>query len=891
MPKPEIKIGEAKSYYVWDIETIAVDDTHVPIYIYARNLYNQDENYQFDGMNAFCSHVIAEKFKGSTWIAHNSGGFDSNFIHSWLEDRGIMHTRIPSPMSMHRSLETVVDDFDVRFIDSYSFIPMSLAKIGPAFNLPVVKGDFPHKFSSIEHLNYCGPMPPCDTEEDWYSLSTLRASSAEKADVCTAKFKAWHEEESHKYVPHTTVEWDYQQQLRAYCKQDCDVLAGALQCLRDGFLDADPYIIMGHGMTAFCLCPVDPLCYLTMAQVCQQLYIAGMYAADTGFRIAHIPLPDRPQTPAKVKWLLREEERTHSRIWKACTNLREWIADDGLPVDGFSERNGGRHVYEYYDCHERGCLACCQSDVRNSKYGCTNRVAYNTTITRLATLRKLGYTVHVRWSHDEAGEAVVDTSLPVYDCMASQRQRNDGGFYGGRVEVFKPMWKCEEGEKIQYIDVVSLYPWVCATQRMCTGVPEIHIGSKVDVARMREEHEDRYFGYAHVRIKGNPEDYFGGVPRKDHETGRLVFDNSEYVVTCFIDELHERVRNGAQVLEVYEVWHWNEYNSVEGPMSGYVSYFLRDKMECSGWKALCGREPETEAEKNAICDHLEEENLGLCRPRPEKVADNPGGRQLAKLRLNMLWGKFVQTPKAVTMKFITGYDEYVKLWYDNQVDKSSLMFRRIHDDLDFMEVKYSHNSSLRAPANTHYYLGGSCTAQARLKLTGMLRKVGKERALYCDTDSVVFVQRPDDEVIETGEALGQWSSELDEGVWGEEFLALAPKCYLLMYNDVGRQKEKESGILKAKGVTLTAENLKSIHAESMRKIILTEVFGDITGDDLPFTVQAKTFNIRMDHAGDRSLVNVYGEKVVRCVYSKRKIVVPEECDSYNVHFVDTTPFC
>jgi len=889
MPKPDLQVGKPESYYVWDIETINVDGVHVPIYIYARAVYDESKHYEFEGMDAFCKFVVSKEFKETTWVAHNSGGFDSNFVHAWLEDRGIMHTRIPSPTSMHRSLETTVEEYDIRFIDSFCFIPMGLAKIGPAFNLPVHKGDFPHKFSVLENMGYAGPMPPCDTEDDWYSLATLRASSAEKAEVALTKFKAWHAEEAAKYTPHTDKLWVYEEQLRSYCKKDCDVLAAALACMRDSFLHVDDSV-MGEGRTAFKLCPVDPLQYLTMAQVCQQLYIAGMYAADRGFKIAHIPLPDRPQTPARVRWLLEEERRLGRHIHKGCTDLREWLADDGLPVDGYARVGDKRHVWEYLDCVERGCMECTVLDHHNARYGCSNREVYTKLLNRLRHLSKLGYTVHVRWSHEEAGEAVVTTGMPQYDCMVAQRQRNDGGFYGGRVEVFKPLWRCVEGERINYIDVVSLYPWVCATQRMCTGFPVVLMGSRIERARFNREHPQAYFGYAHVKVRGCKEDYFGGVPRKDRESGRLVFDNSEYRVTCFIDELRERMDHGAELLEVYEVWHWDEVASTVGPMSGYVAYFLRDKMECSGWKALCGREPESEAEKEAVCNQLEAENLGLCRPRPDKVMDNPGGRQLAKLRLNMLWGKFVQTPKATTMKFITGYEDYVKLWFDNQVDKSTLMFRRIRDGLDFMEVRYGFNSALRAPTNTHYYLGGSCTAQARLKLTGMLRRVGEERALYCDTDSVVYVQRPGDEEIETGEALGHWSSELDEGVWGEEFLALAPKCYMLRYNAAGREKERESGILKAKGVTLTAENLKEIHADSMRRIIMTEVFGDLTGEEQPFSVQARTFNIRMDHAGDRSLMNVYGEKVVRCVYSKRHIVVEDGADPYNVHFVDTVPF-
>jgi hypothetical protein len=414
LPKPTLEIGKPEAYYVWDIETISVEGVHVPVYIYARALYDESKNFAFHGIDAFCKFVISREFKETTWIAHNSGGFDSNFVHSWLEDRGIMHSRIPSPMSMHRSLETVVDDFKIRFIDSFCFIPMGLAKIGPAFNLPVHKGDFPHKFSSLENLGYAGPMPPCDTEDDWYSLTTVRGSSREKVDVAIAKFKAWHAEEAAKYVPHTDKPWIYQEQLQLYCKLDCDVLAGALACMRDSFIEVDSTVV-GTGRTAFCLCPVDPLKYLTMAQVCQQLYIAGMYAANSDMRIAHIPLPDRAQHPAKVKWLMDEERRLGRTIWRGATHLREWLADDGQPVDGYVEAGGQRLVYEYYDCAERGCIECFSPDHHNARYGCTNRDVYGRTLARLRALGKMGYKVTVRWSHEEAYESVVATSMPEYD--------------------------------------------------------------------------------------------------------------------------------------------------------------------------------------------------------------------------------------------------------------------------------------------------------------------------------------------------------------------------------------------------------------------------------------------------------------------------------------------
>jgi hypothetical protein len=750
----------------------------------------------------------------------------------------------------------------------------------------VHKGDFPHRFSKPEHLSYEGPMPACDTDDDWYSLSTLRASSSEKGDVATAKFKAWHAEESLKYVPHSSTPWNYMYELQRYCKLDCDVLAGALICLRDTFMNVED-VVSGTGVTAFKIQPVDPLAYLTMAQVCQKLYVGGLYAADSPLRIAHIPLPDRIIDAYKVRWLMNEQRRLNIKIWQAATKMREWLADDQRPVDGYAMHHGRRHVWEYLNCHDHGCLYCVRHDETHSTKGVTNAQIYMQTEKRLAKLAGLGYVVHTRWSHEEQDmmEDIHDT--PEYFTMVNQRQNNDGGFYGGRVEVFKPYWDTHEGEKIQYIDVVSLYPWVCATQKMCTGHPTILFDEDIDLARIDASHEESYFGYAHVIVKGTKDDYFGGLPRRDPKSGRLLFDNSStYRTICFIDELRERMNHGLELERVLEVWDFPRETATVGPMAGYVAHFLRDKMECSGWKALCGRIPESDAEKNEICDHLAEENLGLCRPRVEKISDNPGGRQLAKLRLNMLWGKFVQCPRGQAQEFISSYEEYLKLWYNPQIDKTTLMFRKVRND--FIEVRYSFLGALRSPMNTHYYLGGSCTAQARLKLTNMLRRIGKERALYCDTDSAIYVQRPGDEILETGEALGQWSSELDEGVWGVQFMALAPKCYCLVYNEEGKVREKESALLKAKGVTMTVENHKVVHASSLRSIILNEVYGNQAET---LSVQAKTFNIRMNHGSDDlEMKNMYGEKVVRCVYSKRKIVKEQNVCKDDVHFIDTVPF-
>lgn len=885
--KTELKCNANESYWVWDIESIMDDDIHIPIYIYARMMYDESINIECYSMEEFCNTIINEKYKDTTWIAHNSGGYDVNFLHDYLEDHGITYDKIPSPTSVNRSMETKIEATNQRFIDSYCFLPMALSKIGPAFQLPIHKGDFPHKFSKEENIHYEGCMPSCDDENDWYSLKSLRASSTEKAISNYNKFITWHNEEKMKYTPYTDIQWKYMNELIKYCKLDCDVLASALACLRDGFMNVDGEIV-GTGTSAFKLCAVDPLAYITMAQVCQILYVNGMYHANNPLQISHIPLPVRMQVPERIQYLEEIENVYRLNLHKASTHFKEYYMRDGTIVDGYATLNNIPHVFEYFDCIESGCPQCTDPVLNNERYGCPNESVYNHIQKRLERYRQFGCIVHQRWKH-ECDYAKIQQH---HKCMIYQRQIGDGGFYGGRVEVFKPYYECNQNEKIQYIDVVSLYPWVCAMKKMCTGIPTILRKNEIDRSLLLRNDAIGYFGYTHVKIQGNAEDYFGGVPRRDKDSGRLVFDNSSFDVICFIDELRERVRNGAVVLDVYEVWTFEGRNACIGPMRGYVSRFLRDKMECSGWKALCGKAGEelSMEEKEEICNKLEEENLGLCKPRADKVCDNPGGRQLAKLRLNMLWGKFVQTPQSRSFKFIESYNDYVELFYDNQIDKRSLAFRPIRGCKDVYEVKYTYNNACKAPKNTHFYLGASCTAQARLKLTSMLRQVGPTRALYCDTDSVVYVQRNNEEIVQTGEALGSWSSELDNGVWGVQFLALAPKCYLLKYNEEGKEIEKESGIIKTKGITLTKTNLQHIQYDTMKRVIFTEVFGDYTGEDKEFVVHADTFNIRMDMTNDRRMTSVHGTKIVQCVYSKRKIIVDHHLNPQEVKMIDTIPF-
>jgi hypothetical protein len=48
--------------------------------------------------------------------------------------------------------------------------------------------------------------------------------------------------------------------------------------------------------------------------------------------------------------------------------------------------------------------------------------------------------------------------------------------YGGRTEATRLHYKVGERESIQYVDVMSLYPFVCKYFKIPVGHPVIHVG-------------------------------------------------------------------------------------------------------------------------------------------------------------------------------------------------------------------------------------------------------------------------------------------------------------------------------------------------------------------------------------------------------------------------------
>ena len=98
--------------------------------------------------------------------------------------------------------------------------------------------------------------------------------------------------------------------------------------------------------------------------------------------------------------------------------------------------------------------------------------------------------------------------------------------------------------------------------------------------------------------------------------------------------------------------------------------------------------------------------------------------------------------------------------------------------------------------HTNEAIASFVTAGARLLLYGYLDKL-REHALYCDTDSVIFVQPRDDAVlVQTGDCLGAMTSELNPGEVICYFVSGGPKNYA--YKSINAVTGEEKTVCKVR---------------------------------------------------------------------------------------------
>ena len=226
-------------------------------------------------------------------------------------------------------------------------------------------------------------------------------------------------------------------------------------------------------------------------------------------------------------------------------------------------------------------------------------------------------------------------------------------FFGGRTNAVKLHHEVDQanGEKIKYIDVTSLYPWVNRTQEYPVGHPHVLVNPDDQDIR-------HYFGMATIDILPPRELYHLVLPHR--HKGKLMFPLCQACVeeemprpllekshcclhsyeqptlrgTWCTPELVKAVAMGYTLIKIHEVLHFPPERRKRGLFEDYVNTWLKIKQESTGYPA---RATTPQYKTLYVTRYKEEEGLDL---DPSLIQKNPGRKATAKLMLNSFWGKF-----------------------------------------------------------------------------------------------------------------------------------------------------------------------------------------------------------------------------------------------------------
>lgn len=737
-------------------------------------LMNHDgqQVWEFDTIDDFCSFVFDpandEQFNNATFIAHNGGGYDNHFVNQFLLSNGKKPYLLPTNGSSPTRLITL-KFLGRSFIDSLNFIAQPLSTFGKAFNLEVSKGYFPYEFNTFENQGYVGPIPP----KEFYGIENSKCESVKHFEKIKRDFDEWYDEEAAK-----EEEWNLKEKLFMYCRLDVDVLRQGCLKFRDMCLSLAQ---TGEQNENWQLNSIDPFNYLTLSGVVINIALSGFKPKTFA------QFPRKPQEKQQ-SWVMAYKDYLESQGY-VFVNQDENIRNHFTKSYAFFEAIRPEDVHSmeqdiqpitwiHANCYNCGCPGCYPE----------NRAIHvnpfmDETLENLFTLFQLNVTklkgsgeVLVTFDHDLHKEDELAIRSPILRHVPIDPRE---ALFGGRTEPFKLF----ATGPIFHIDVVSLYPTVCAFDEIPIGTP-IHMhdpGEIWDLFVNRKE----LFGYVRCSIEPPDTLLIPFLPNRREEDGRLVFGLEPMTGTWTTVDLYFALQQGYRVTEVFQATHFPETEREIGPFRDYVDTFIKIKKKA-------------------------------------KIDGNKTMYLIAKLFLNSLWGKFVEQPHKSNLSIVVNTAEYYELMDSPHIDTESMRWIEVKDNVWMVRYDFEDKFTKNAK-NNNPYIGTFVLAHARRRLHEMMVQIGLDRVIYCDTDSIAYTHdiENEDNNPETGHDLGEWENEAEgheQGNYITEFIGMGPKSYCEVF-----KKPELQGmdyLLKFKGVRTIEKTFSYLNPQSLKSLVL-----------------------------------------------------------------------
>ena len=795
-PEEEEDVDDLPPLHVFfDIEAMQPHEQHIANLVVAETDEDDDQSVCFPGDHCvrdfleWLDTLTNNDTRQVNVLAHNFQGYDGYFvIHQYYGDN-----RIVEQLRNGCKLLEVKHD-RIRFIDSLSFFQIPLSAFPKTFGLTELhKGYFPHKFNIPEHQNYVGPIPALD----YYMPETMSPEGKQALEK-------WHQEQRDKV-------FDFQKELVAYCKSD-------VRLLKQGCLT---FKRLFETLTGF-----NPFEHITIASACNRDLRMNRMIPNS---IASEPVRGWKnrinQSNVALEWLTWCQQQQQVHNIQHAGNAGEYrIPGTNFHVDGFDFTTNT--VYEFHGCFWYGCPRCFPNrhETHLRHYDRTMQDVYETTQQKIQQLREQGYTVVEMWESD--WRRLKDTSPNIRTFVANLQFTEPlnprDAFCGGRTNAVKLYHHVTSSQKIHYIDVTSLYPWVNKTCVYPKGYPEF-------ISQPGHTDISPYFGYIQCKVLPPRHLYHPVLPY--HHDGKLLFplcaacvkeemanrplersaecihtDEQRVLTgTWCSPELDKAVDLGYEVQYIYEVWHFKE--TCEGLFADYFNTWLKIKQEASGWPPWVG-EDETKRQQY-LRDYYEHEGIQL---EYANIQKNPGLRTLAKMMLNSMWGKFGQRLNKTQVQTFHDPQSFHQFLDTDTMDVRHVSV--INDDM--VEVHYQYQDQA-IPVSPNLNISVACftTCWARLRLYDALEQL-QERVLYYDTDSVIYWTDENQSNPVLGDYLGEFTTELDGDDYIVEFVSGGPKNY-------GYQTKKGHVECKVRGFHLNSEGKSQLNYSVMRQNVLDEI--------------------------------------------------------------------
>ena len=835
-----------------------------------------------DTCDLFSKWLFDRKRAGFTVIAHNMSGYDGYFLLEYLLKNGNKPDSIIYQGSKITYME-VKKGLNIRMIDSLKFLPMRLANLSKAFGLCESKGWFPHYFNTQANWNYVGTFP----DPKYYGES--RMSSDESRD-----FLKWHSEQVNngiqfdfqKSMEHycrsdvsilrqacltfrklmleaTTTKVGQTERPGVDPWSEITIASVCSQIYRAKFLEEEWSVKISEelgvvtetrwvkgklrdGVLLVKLNERDENSWVPEDQVdiLEKHFVSSPIAElPTG---GYIPNDNYSNISIIwLDWLMKQKHDqgdlnyhivhaingTEKRIpHTSATGGRSHFRCDGWHAES-------RTIFEFLGCRAHCCPTCYTGDARHKiRHPNTNQTMnqlYLSTLKRQQYLEGQDYNYVSIWECDFRKQMSESPELKRFasEHKVSRRMELRESFKGGRTNATKLYHKCNDNERIRYIDFTSLYGYVNKYAEYPCGHPSIITNVSKD-SKISD-----FFGIAKVCVRAPRGLFHPVLPLTIGD--KLMFPlckkcaidknvkscghsdaQREFTGTWCTPELIEAEARGYIIVKIHEVYHWEKtikYNSETkegGLFAEYINTFLKIKQESSDWPKWC---TDGKSRQKYIDNYYEREGIRL---DPEKIKHNPGLRSLAKLLLVNMWGKWGQSSSHVRTEFVDNLAHLSEIMVDPM--KEIHDFQLITDEILMVQYRYIKEFETGGK-KTNIFIAAFTTCFARLKLYSELHRLGT-RVLYTDTDSIIFLSREGQYEPELGDYLGEFTCELsckDVGcnVTGclkrhyiEEFISAGPKNYSYR-TDIQTTK------CKVRGFTLNKCTSMLINFDFMKEMV------------------------------------------------------------------------